>query len=193
MGKFTMLNCEHFWTGSFFPFLILPNIICFPFLDSTNTYAKTNLETLQHGDVIVADSQTAGRGQKGHHWRSDVIGNIYASIILKPLNVKPDELPMLTHDLARAIIITLADYDVVATMKWPNDVMVEGKKIAGILAEAVTQGQQVKGVVLGFGVNLALPQEIVETIDQPATSLNLLLGKVVDRYTFLGRVIARFM
>lgn len=169
------------------------NFIHLQAVNSTNTYAKTNLEALQHGDVIVADIQTAGRGQKGHLWRSDVVGNIYASIVLKPLNAKPDDLPVLTQVLARAIIETLAEYDVVATMKWPNDVIVDGKKIAGILAEAVTQGLQVKGAILGFGVNLAMPQDILDSLDQPATSLDLLIGNSVDRDEYLGKVIAKFM
>jgi BirA family biotin operon repressor/biotin-[acetyl-CoA-carboxylase] ligase len=77
-------------------------------------------------------------------------------------------------------------------MKWPNDVMVDGKKIAGILSEAITQGLQVKGVVLGFGINLAMSQEILDRIDQPATSLNLLIDRLVDRDEFLEKVVAQF-
>ena len=177
----------------FTQFLILPNIIHFPVLDSTNTFAKAHLETLQHSDVIVADIQTAGRGQKGHPWRSDVVGNVYASIVLKPQSAKADDLPALTQVLASAIIGTLLFYGVDATMKWPNDVMVGGKKIAGILAEAITQGQMVKGVVLRFGVNLTMPQTILDAIDQPATSLNILIEKLVNRDAFLGQVMARFM
>ena len=165
----------------------------FDSLPSTNTYGKANLEVLQDGDVIVADCQTAGRGQKGNLWRSDVVGNIYASIILKPQDTKSDDLPSLTQVLAKAIITSLFDYGVEAEMKWPNDVMVGGKKIAGILAEAVTQGHRVKGVVLGFGVNLAMTQDILNSIDKPATSLNILIEKVVDRDEFLGKVIQGFM
>lgn len=162
-------------------------------LDSTNTYAKAHLGELHHGTVIVADVQTAGRGQRSHHWRSDIAGNIYASIILKPTESVPDELPVITQVLAAAIISVLRIYGVQSTLKWPNDVMVGGKKIAGILAEAVTQGSQIKGVVLGFGVNLAMPQEVVDAIDQPATSLNLLINEFVDRDEFLQKVVDQFL
>jgi BirA family biotin operon repressor/biotin-[acetyl-CoA-carboxylase] ligase len=161
-------------------------------IDSTNTYAKMHLKDLENETVIVAETQTAGRGRHRHFWRSDIKGNIYASIILKPEMAVPEDLPTLTQVLAQAVIDVLKSYGVVAEMKWPNDVMVAGKKIAGILAEAISQGMRVKGLVLGLGVNVAMPQDVVDAIDQPATSLNLILGRVVDREELLGMILNRF-
>ncbi|MEK6558044.1 MAG: biotin--[acetyl-CoA-carboxylase] ligase, partial [Candidatus Margulisiibacteriota bacterium] len=150
-------------------------------VDSTNTYAKQHLHELSDHAVIVADTQTAGRGRQNRSWLSNKPGNVYLSIILKPKHASPDELTALTQKLAQAVIDGLRDKGVSAEMKPPNDVMVRGKKIAGILAESTTQGSILKGVIFGLGVNLNLSNEETQSIGQPATSLYLETGLLVER------------
>lgn len=98
----------------------------------------------------------------------------------------------LTQKLAQAVIDCLCKEGVAAEMKLPNDVMVHGKKIAGILAESILQGSVLKGVVLGLGLNLNLSEEDIRLIDQPATSLCLETGYVVARQTIIEKILNYF-
>ena len=84
------------------------------------------------------------------------------------------------------------EYNVVPNIKWPNDIRINGKKISGILAEAVTSKDGLEGLILGFGVNLNCKQEDIDKIDQPATSLNLETGMEIDREIFINKVINKF-
>lgn len=146
-----------------------------------------NLANLPHKQVIIADIQTHGRGQFDRKWISDVIGNVYMSAVLKDL-----PLANYTPHMAEAICIVLECYDVTPTIKEPNDVMVNNKKIAGILSQSSTRGNKLNGIVIGVGVNLNLTQENLKRIDQPATSLNLLLNQPVDREKFTYKLIDEF-
>ena len=103
----------------------------------------------------------------------------------------------LTQLLCVVLAETFEEYDIQPKIKWPNDIRVNGKKISGILAEAVgvndSDGKyMLKGLILGFGVNLNVPKEILENIDQPATSLNIETGKFIDKEIFLKNVINKF-
>lgn len=168
------------------------NLIYLKSLDSTNTYAKQHLQDLSDRSVVIADVQAAGRGRQGRAWLSDKPGNIYLSIVLKPKQASQEELMALTQKLAQAVIDCLCEEGVAAEMKLPNDVMVHGKKIAGILAETIVQGACLKGVILGLGVNLNLSEEDIRLIDQPATSLYLETGYVVARQTIIEKILNYF-
>jgi BirA family biotin operon repressor/biotin-[acetyl-CoA-carboxylase] ligase len=167
-------------------------LIEFDALPSTNGHAIERIRDLQHGDVIAARIQTAGRGRLQRQWVSHLPGNICLSLVLKPHNAPPETLAAATHYLAVIVCRALEADSVVAGIKWPNDVQVEGRKIAGILAEAVTVGAEFLGVVLGLGLNLNLAAATVAAIDQPATSLNLVSGHPVDRDLFLRRLLDLF-
>ncbi len=118
------------------------NIIYLDEIDSTNAYARRNLKDLPDGTVICARAQTAGHGQFGRRWEDLGEGNLFVSIVLKP-----DKLPAdLTLRTAQILCKVLADYGVSASVKAPNDVLVDGKKIAGILAETVTRGEKSGGI-----------------------------------------------
>lgn len=84
------------------------------------------------------------------------------------------------------------EYQLNPTIKWPNDVRINGKKISGILAESIIERGELKGIVLGFGVNLNCSQEDIDKIDQPATSLNLEINKKIDRDIFIKKVTEKF-
>jgi BirA family biotin operon repressor/biotin-[acetyl-CoA-carboxylase] ligase len=163
-------------------------------VDSTNSCAARDLASLADRDVLVAETQTAGRGRMGRTWLADVPGNIYMTLVLKPARLIDPSLPLvnLTQYLSVVLCQELQGQGVKASIKWPNDVQVEGKKICGLLAECRVSGQQLLGVLIGAGINLNMPVERLAAIHQPATSLNLLLGRPIDRDRFLHRLLVRF-
>jgi len=174
---------------------MVPYRLCeFDVLPSTNAYALENLEALTDGTVVWARVQTAGRGRLNRTWLSDVPGNVYASLVLKPSWRREPPLPLanLTQYLSLVLCQTLDEYGAFATIKWPNDVQVAGKKIAGILAELRFARPEVPQVVLGVGVNLNLEAATLEHIDQPATALNQIRGHQVDDRVFLDRLLTAF-
>ncbi len=163
-------------------------------VDSTNSCAARNLASYADRDVLVAETQTAGRGRMGRTWIADVPGNIYMTLVLKPARLMDPSLPLvnLTQYFSVTLCREFQEYGVKASIKWPNDVHVEGKKICGLLAECRVSGRELLGVLIGAGINLSMPAERLAAIDQPATSLNLLLGRPIDRDQFLQSLLARF-
>ena len=117
------------------------SIIHFDELNSTSVYAHRHLEDLNNFQVISCDKQTQGHGQFERVWYSSNKngGNIYISIILKPNNI--EHLNELTRFIALIGAKTLEEYDLKPTFKYPNDILINGKKIAGFLAESEFIGQ----------------------------------------------------
>ena len=161
-------------------------------VDSTNKYAKEHLTELRNLTIVYAGFQSAGRGRLQRKWNSCSGENLYASIILKPSIELKDVYSNLTQYLSLVLAEVFEEYDISPKIKWPNDVRINGKKISGILAESVIEKNELKGIILGFGVNLNCSKEDVENIDQPATSLNLEVGMKIDREIFLEKVIDKF-
>lgn len=163
-------------------------------VDSTNSCAARSLESLADRDVLVAETQTAGRGRMGRTWLADVPQNVYMTLVLKPARLIDPSLPLvnLTQYFSVTLCQELQQYGVEAGVKWPNDVQVDGKKICGLLAECRVSGQSLLGILIGAGINLNMPVERLAAIGQPATSLNLLLGCPIDRDRFLHRLLGRF-
>jgi len=161
-------------------------VIRFAELDSTNRYVCARLAELADGDVIQADLQTAGHGRLRRPWLSHLPGNLCMTLVLKPQQAAPGALPLanLSQLLALSVCRALDACGAPATVKWPNDVLVGGRKIAGLLAETVVQGASFGGMALGLGVNLNLTATALATIDQPATSLAEWTGSpvVVDGF-----------
>jgi len=134
------------------------------------------------GLAILADRQASGRGRLGRSWTSLPSLGIYTSILLRP-RIPPLQAPLLT---LMAGLATAEAIEVVATttpaLKWPNDVLCDGRKVAGILTEMATMGQQIRQVVVGVGINVRhrttdFPAEIEAT----ATSIEMTAGRRVDR------------
>jgi BirA family transcriptional regulator, biotin operon repressor / biotin---[acetyl-CoA-carboxylase] ligase len=169
-------------------------LIEFAELDSTNRHARDRLRELADGDVIQAAVQTAGRGRRERRWISHLPGNLCLSLVLKPAHAAPADLPLvnLSQLLALAVCRALDSHHAHATLKWPNDVLVKGRKIAGMLAETVVQGSEFLGLVLGLGVNLNLDAAALAAIDQPATSLAVETGRPVDVARFRDHVLDDF-
>ena len=169
------------------------NVIKFASLDSTNSYAIKNIGRLDDRDIIVADIQTAGRGRFDRKWISDVPDNIYMSFVLKPQG-DYTKLPLsnYTHYLAVVLAETLKSYGVNALIKWPNDVKVDGKKISGILSQTSFTNMSFNGIVVGVGINLNQKQSDIAAVSQPATSLNLILGRHINNEDFMYKLLDGF-
>ena len=168
------------------------NFIFLEEIDSTNKYAKENIEKIPDGTIVYTDKQTSGRGRLNRKWTYTGQDNIYATMILKPSNVMKEVYSNLTQLLCVVLCQTFEEYNVVPKIKWPNDIQINGKKISGILAEAVTSETSLKGIILGFGINLNTTKEVLEKIDQPATSLNIETGKNIDKKEFLEKLTSKF-
>lgn len=161
-------------------------------VDSTNKYAKENLVKIADKTLVYANNQTAGRGRMNRKWNSNSGENVYASIVLKPSKELKAIYSNLTQYLSLVLVEVFEDYGLFPKIKWPNDVRIDKKKISGILAESVFDKGELQGIILGFGVNLNCSVKDLEMIDQPATSLNLELNKIIDRKIFLRKVIDKF-
>ena len=162
-------------------------ILRFDELDSTNAYAKRNCSLLADQTVITACQQSAGRGRLDRQWISHK-GGLYFSLVLKPQ--KTEFLPNLTQLMALCVCETLQELGVNAQLKWPNDVLVNGQKICGILSEAIFTPKGFEGLVLGVGLNVA--QTDLSQAGQPAVSLAM-LGIQTQKESLLSALIKRFL
>ncbi len=167
------------------------DIISFETIDSSNTYAKTLPETdAKNGMLIIAEEQIGGRGRFNRKWESQKEKNLTFSIILKPesdLN-KIGLLPLLTASAVAKAIEVVTNLDV--ECKWPNDILINGKKTCGILIES-TSTHKINRIIVGIGLNVN--QELFpDGIRLTATSLKNELGKTIDRINLLVEILKRF-
>jgi len=154
------------------------DLLIFETLPSTNQWALNNLAALRHGDVVQAVHQTAGKGRLGRTWLSPGNRCLTLSVVLKAPSGDPGW-PAVAQSAALAIRTTLQKHGVAAELKWPNDVMAEGRKISGVLAERDSStGSSVLGI--GLNVNLAPDQVARAGISQPATSMAIVTGRASD-------------
>lgn len=166
------------------------NIIYYDIIDSTHKEAKrlTDNKNLPNGTLIVANMQTNGIGTHDRVWYTKEGENITFNLILYP-DCEMTKLENLTVVIAECIIEVIKKlYRISLEIKYPNDVMYEGKKIAGILTQAVTYKDKVKKTLIGIGINVN--QDIFsKQIEEIATSLKVILGKSCDR----EKIIAEFL
>ncbi|MFL7890816.1 MAG: biotin--[acetyl-CoA-carboxylase] ligase [Anaerolineales bacterium] len=176
--------------------LPLGSVGYFPVLESTNTEALRRIEDgAPHLSLIVADEQTSGRGRRGRKWYTLPGSALAFSLILRAEESRPISASRLTGIGALAVCDTLQNiYDLPAKIKWPNDVLVFGSKLAGVLVEAQWQGDKVSSAVVGIGINVArksVPSQ--GDLDLPATSVETAAGKPVDRWKLLRQVLLSFL
>lgn len=157
----------------------------FPEVGSTNDVAKQLAEEgAAHGEVVVAEAQSAGRGRRGRSWASPACRNVYLSAILRP-ELAPARAPELTLLASVAVCQTVRQAGVAASIKWPNDVLVNGKKVAGVLTELAADPDQIQWVVVGIGINVNVrPDELPDEVRPVATSLAVERGQPVPRALF---------
>ncbi len=162
-------------------------------VDSTNNYAKKNLEIFSDRTVVRALRQTSGKGRLNRSWVDLGEGNLFFSIVLKPSDKFCDIYANLTQYMSVVLCKLLEEYGLAPQIKWPNDVLIDGKKIAGILSETVMQGANFKGLILGAGINLNAEIKDVKAIpDKVVTALNLELSRKIDADEFLNKLLDKF-
>ncbi|MCK4502576.1 MAG: biotin--[acetyl-CoA-carboxylase] ligase, partial [Desulfuromonadales bacterium] len=173
--------------------LIGQTVITHAKIDSTNILARQLAEAdAIEGTVVIADQQSAGRGRLGRRWESPPEVNLYCSILLRP-KIPIQQAPQLTFLSAVAVAETLNELcQLTAEVKWPNDILVDGAKIAGLLNEMNAETEQVHFVVLGVGINLnMLAEQFPTDLNYRATSVLLETGERVDRLLFLRTFLQR--
>lgn len=168
------------------------NVFYYPETDSTNLRIRQlGDEGAPHGTLAVADMQTAGRGRRGRIWESPAGSSIYMSLLLRP-DLLPGTAPALTLVMACSVAEGIMDCeDVKVQIKWPNDVIINGKKLVGILTEMSSQVDYIDHVAIGVGINVNMtgfPENIRET----ATSLRIETGHKVKRAPLIAAVMKRF-
>ncbi len=174
---YTLTACPDFGGDAVSLGLAAPFTIQYqPTVTSTNAWARDLAADGASDVVCLADEQTGGRGRLDRSWASPS-GGIWASLLIRP-PVPPTDVPIYTLGVAVAIVDALAELDVAATIKWPNDVLVEGQKLAGVLTEMEGEADRVSWVILGVGINANIP---VTALPENATSLQALVGSVSRR------------
>jgi BirA family biotin operon repressor/biotin-[acetyl-CoA-carboxylase] ligase len=179
-------------------------------IDSTNSHLlKLGEEGFPEGTVVVADEQTAGRGRFGRSWEAEPQTNLLFSLLLRPHFLQQDEIFVLTFAAAVSVAEVIEKAaGVRPQLKWPNDVLLEGKKVCGILLESSHRAagsrvsyfdsnerdfdsNRLSHVVLGIGLNVN-QQSFSPAISSEATSLSLLTGRKFDRDEILSAILANF-
>jgi BirA family biotin operon repressor/biotin-[acetyl-CoA-carboxylase] ligase len=160
--------------------------------ESTNLLAFRLAEkSAQEGTVVIAEAQTGGKGRLGRHWESPPGVNLYCSVILRP-PMSPVNAPQLTFLSAVAVARAIEEVArLQPTIKWPNDILLNGQKVAGLLNEMSAETDTIHCVVLGIGVNInMLRDQFPKDLRQPATSLYLEKGVSVNRVDFTRALLA---
>ncbi len=163
-------------------------------IDSTNNYAKKIAnEGCAHGTVVVADRQTTGRGRIGRLWQSDTSEGIWFSIVLRP-EIEPENIQVITLAASVAVVEAIREtLGIVCGIKWPNDIIIDGRKLGGILTELSAEPGHVNYVVVGIGINANQASEHFDNeIRQKAISLKMYEGKTVSRSNLLGGILTNF-
>jgi BirA family transcriptional regulator, biotin operon repressor / biotin---[acetyl-CoA-carboxylase] ligase len=160
--------------------------------DSTNRVAlELGHQGEAEGAVVLAEEQSAGRGRTGHTWHSDRATGIYATVLLRP-KLSPIQAPLLTMMAglsAHAAVQRVAGLSV--DLKWPNDLLIQGKKVGGILTEMHAEPAQVRFVIVGIGINVN-QEKFPPDLATASTSLRLETGKSQSRLEVLVRFLRQF-
>lgn len=173
------------------------NLIFLESTGSTNADAKGLAEEgAPHGTTVAADRQTAGRGRRGRSWESPAGASIYFTIVIRP-DFAPDKASMVTLVMALSVADAIREMTGLDTgIKWPNDIVVNGKKVVGILTEMsmTPEMNEIQFLVAGVGVNVNQngPADFPEELRGTASSLRTESGQLIDRAALLERILTRF-
>lgn len=174
------------------PDCLCHRVECLETVDSTNTRAKQLAELGEpEGTLVVAEEQTAGKGRRGRGWASEPGIGIWMSLILRP-QLKPQQAASVTLVAAMAVAKGIRECCGLETgIKWPNDVVINGKKVCGILTETSSEPDYIHYAVPGIGINANTP-EFPEELRDRATSIYLETGKKTDRNALIAAVMNAF-
>ncbi|MBR2214991.1 MAG: biotin--[Selenomonadaceae bacterium] len=159
-------------------------------IDSTNNEAKKLARAgVAEGTVVLAEEQGAGRGRLSRAFFSPKGKGLWFSVILRPPFL-PQEAPKCTLMAAAAVARAMEDINLTPGIKWPNDIIHEGKKVTGILTEMSAEMDSINYVVIGIGINVNIwPEDFPAELREIATSLTVMGGKKISRVAFLQRVL----
>lgn len=167
------------------------NIVYYPVCDSTQNIASSIArEGAPHGTVVISEEQTAGRGRLERSWDSSANKGIWMSVIIRP-EISPQFAAQFT--LVSAVAIARAMEDITKCspdIKWPNDLLINGKKVTGILTELQADMDRVQSIIIGIGVNVN--QELNafdESIQSFATSIKIESGDEIDRVVLVAKIL----
>ncbi|MEG0250764.1 MAG: biotin--[acetyl-CoA-carboxylase] ligase [Peptostreptococcus sp.] len=165
------------------------NIEYFKSIDSTNIFAKSIALKSDEGSVVISDEQVSGKGRTGREWISKRDEGVYFSIILKP-NIPIMRASFLTQVAGAAMVSSLKKMGVESLIKWPNDIIINGKKVAGILTEMSAEIDRISYIVVGIGINL-YNENFDKEIESKASSLKK-EGYIIDKKEFLQTFFSEF-
>lgn len=173
------------WVGS--------QIECYEVIDSTNTQAMRLAESgASHGTLVAAERQDGGKGRRGRSWENPAGIAVAMSILLRPSELEPANAPMLTLVSAMAVARAIEELAEINTqIKWPNDIVIDGKKVCGILTEMEMHTDYISHIVVGIGINVhneSFPEELADK----ATSIYLVSGKHISRAALVATVCQYF-
>jgi len=156
------------------------NILYYRTLPSTMDFAKKLArEGMGEGVVVLCDEQTEGRGRQGRKWFASPSSSILMSVVFQPTI---EQLPQINMLASLAVVFTIEKMTGInSTIKWPNDVLIDGKKVAGILMENVFEGEALEAAVVGVGLNISLDVSAYSEISSIATSLSAEARRDFDR------------
>lgn len=167
-------------------------IIHFDAIDSTNNYARDVAVDKGEGTIVTAEQQTSGKGRLGRNWQSPSKKGIYFSIILKP-KLEPSRATKLTLIGAAAVHSALKEMDIDGKIKWPNDIVIDGKKVCGILTEMSCELNVIDYIIIGIGINANLDEDdIPDDLKDKATSLKIVTGKNIQRNRLFALILNHF-
>lgn len=161
-------------------------------VDSTNNYVKQlALDGAVEGTIVIAEQQTGGRGRLGRHWVSSPRTSIYMSMLLRP-PIHPNEAAKITEITAAAVSNAITNVTgLEAGIKWPNDIILDNKKVCGILTEMSAELNNISYVIVGIGVNVNI-DGFSEEISNIATSIKRVLGVEVSRKDIVINIVKEF-
>ena len=163
-------------------------LLRFDQIDSTNAYLKREYKSLDNLTLVTANHQTAGKGRLGRKWEDDSSSLLF-SILLKD-NLEDKNISLLSLLSGECLFQTLKDYGIDSKIKWPNDVLINDKKCAGILLESIFE-ERLEALIIGIGININ-NKSFNDEIKNKAISLYLATGKVIDKDEFLNKFIFNF-
>lgn len=160
-------------------------------IDSTNTQALKFLsDDIAEGAVLVAETQTSGRGRMHRRWDAVSGKSILCSVVLRPTFLSHANLFYLTVIATLSVVQAIeAICSVAPSIKWPNDIMIGNKKCAGILTETISEGDVISGAVVGIGINVNQTESDFQSVEYHAASLKMTTNKEIDRLALLKQLL----
>lgn len=173
--------------------LIGNEIIYYEQTSSTNdTLFNLAKNSTNDGTVVIADSQTKGKGRLGRSWYSPKGKNLYFSFLIKP-KITISQSPVCTFLASLALTKTILSYGITADVKWPNDILINKRKIAGVLTEMSSTNNRLDFIIIGIGINLNMTMKDIQNalpeVSKTTTSLMRETKDIVDREIFTARII----